>query len=100
MIWEKNCCVISKPLTLASVKSLFSLENAVPGLCFAVLYLTRLNYTRLSTPADSLMFPLTAGLPAANNAGTVPGLTTSLSGLILQIDPSSAIATVTVPFRL
>lgn len=68
-------------------------------LCSLALYRTRLSYPRLSTPADSLMEPINAGLPAANNAGPVPGGSKTPLWTYFANQSLLVIATVTVPFR-
>lgn len=87
-------------LNLTLIKRLSSLEKAIMALCFGGLDLTSLNYPCLSAPADSLMCPIRGRQDSYHKCRHgASGVIRSLDGLILQIEPSSVIATVTALFR-
>lgn len=88
-------------LNLTLIKRLFSLEKAITALCFGGLDLTNLNYPWLSMPADSLMSPIKDRRNSYWKCRhSASGVVRSLQGgLILQIEPSLVIATVTALFR-
>lgn len=95
-----NWCVISKMLNLALIKRLSSLEKAVMVLYCGGLDLPSLNYPWLSVPADSLMCPIRGRQDSYHKCRhSASGVIRSLGGLILQIEPSLVIATVTALFR-
>lgn len=95
-----NWWVISKMLNLTLIKRLSSLEETIMALCFGGLDLTSLNYPWLSAPADSLMCPIRGRQDSYHKCRHgASGVIRSLDGLILQIEPSSIIATVTALFR-
>lgn len=92
-----NWWVMSKMFSLSFIKILFSLKKNHRGFVF---WCTWSYKSQLSTPADSLMRPI-EGRPARywKCRHSARGVIRSLSGLILQMELSFVITTVTALLR-